>query len=200
MTRQPLQHLTPDELDILLEGSVPEGVRAHLNTCPDCDRLLFEERQVVQAVSSLPLHVPRAGFEDRVMALVRIAQPVSIFVALHRRAMASRQNMAIAATLAVALLASLAGSIGWSLGNMDTLAALGRAALGTAAESGWTVARALTSIVIEQPWYASARATLDTPTRLAVAAGGLVTAWVAGLLLLRRLVAIPAQRVAHDSF
>jgi hypothetical protein len=156
MIRQTLQHLTADELDLLLEGSFPEGVRNHLNACPDCDRLVREERQVVQAVASLPLHVPRADFEDRVMARVLIAQPLSL------------------------------------------LATIGRSVLGTVAESGWVVARSLASTLIEQPWYASARASLDSPTRLAFAAGGLVTTWVAGLLLLRRLVAFPAQRVAHE--
>lgn len=134
------------------------------------------------------------------MALVRIAEPASLLATLRSRVMASRRSMAIAATLAIGLVASLAGSIAWSLGNMELLAAMGRAVLGTAAESGWVVARSLASTLIEQPWYASARATLDTPTRLAFAAGGLATTWVAGLLLLRRLVAIPAQRVAHESF
>lgn len=200
MTRQALQHLTADELDLLLEGSYPEGVRNHLTTCPDCERLVREERQVVQAVASLPLHVPRAGFEDRVMARVIIATPMSLLATLRKRAFASRRSTAIAATLAIGLLASLAGSAAWSLANMDLLAAMGRAVLGTAAETGWVVARSLTSTLIEQPWYASARAMLDTPTRLAFAAGGLVATWVAGLLLLRRLVALPAQRVAHETF
>ena len=78
------------------------------------------------------------------------------------------------------------------------LASLGSSALGTLANAGLSVAQALTSNLIEQPWYASARNALDSPTRLAFAASGLVATWVAGLLLLRRLMALPAQRVAHE--
>jgi hypothetical protein len=200
MTRQALQHLTADELDLLLEGSFPEGVRQHLGTCPPCSQLLQEARRVVHALSSVPLHVPRAGFEDRVMALVRIAVPASVLATLRTWALASQRNMAVAAMLAVALLASLGGSIAWSFANTELLASLGRTVLGAVAESGWVVARSLASTLFEQPWYASVRAALDSPTRLAFAAGGLVTTWVAGLLLLRRLVAIPAQRVAHETF
>jgi hypothetical protein len=200
MTRQTLQHLTPDEIDLVLEGSYPEGVRGHLNTCPDCDKLILEERGVVRAIAALPLHVPSADFEDRVMALVNIVQPASVFATIRRRAFASRRSLAVAATLAIGLLASLAGSVAWSLGNMDLLAATGSSVLGVVAESGWVVARALTSNLIEQPWYSGARDLLDSPLRLAFAAGGLVATWAAGLLLLRRLMAIPAQRVAHESF
>ncbi len=198
MTRQILQHLTPDEIDLVLEGSYPEGVRAHLNSCPDCDRLVVEERGVIRALAALPLHVPSAGFEERVMALVNVVQPASVIATLRRRAFASRRNMALAATLLVALVGSLAGSIAWTLGNMDVLASLGSSALGTLANAGLSVAQALTSNLIEQPWYASARNALDSPTRLAFAASGLVATWVAGLLLLRRLMALPAQRVAHE--
>ena len=132
------------------------------------------------------------------MALVNVVQPASVIATLRRRAFASRRNMALAATLLVALVGSLAGSIAWTLGNMDVLASLGSSALGTLANAGLSVAQALTSNLIEQPWYASARNALDSPTRLAFAASGLVATWVAGLLLLRRLMALPAQRVAHE--
>lgn len=199
MTRQVLQHLTTDEIDLVLEGSYPEGVRAHLNSCPDCDRLVVEERAVVRAIAALPLHVPSAGFEDRVMARVNVMLPASVLGTLRRRAFASRRNMAIAATLLVALVGSLAGSIAWSLGNMHVLSSLGSGVLGSIANAGLSIAQALTSNLIEQPWYASARSALDSPTRLAFAAGGLVAIWAAGLLLLRRLLALPAQRVAHET-
>ena len=44
----------------------------------------------------------------------------------------------------------------------------------------------------------SARAMVDTPARLATVTGGIATAWVAGVLLMRRLIALPAGSVAHE--
>ena len=40
----------------------------------------------------------------------------------------------------------------------------------------------------------------DTPERLAFALGAVVIGWLGGMLLLRRLIALPDHRVAHESF
>ena len=198
MERPAQQHLTLDELDLVLEGSYPEAVRAHVNTCPDCASLLKSERMLVRWLGALPLHVPAAGFEDRVMARVQIATPQSALATLRRRVLASRRSMAIAASVAVTLVGSLVASVTWSFGHQDVLAALGNAAVRNVADFSWLAARGLATGIIAQPWYGAARDLVDSPARLATAAGGLTIAWAAGMLLMRRLIAIPAGSVAHD--
>ena len=198
MERSVLQHLTPDEIDLVLEGSYPEALRTHVNGCRDCSSLLSGERLVVQWLGALPLHVPAAGFEDRVMARVHIATPRSALATLRLRALATPASRAVAAGVAVSVLGSLAASVIWSLGHREVLASLGMTALRSVAELGWVVVHGLATTLVEQPWYGSARALVDSPARLAFVAGGLMTAWAAGMLLMRRLIAIPAGSVAHE--
>ncbi len=198
MERSVLQHLTPDEIDLVLEGSYPEALRTHVSGCRDCSSLLSGERLVVQWLGALPLHVPAAGFEDRVMARVHIATPRSALATLRHRALATPASRAVAAGVLVSVLGSLAASVVWSLGHREVLASLGMTALRSVAELGWVVVHALATNLVEQSWYGSARALVDSPARLAFVAGGLTMAWAAGMLLMRRLIAIPAGSVAHE--
>ncbi|MBP2648331.1 MAG: hypothetical protein H6Q77_1955 [Gemmatimonadetes bacterium] len=198
MERSVLQHLTPDEIDLVLEGNYPEVLRTHVNACPDCGSLLAGERLVVQWLSALPLHVPAAGFEDRVMARVQVVTPRSALATLRHRALATPTSRALAAGAVLSVLGSLTASIVWSLGHREVLASLGMTALRSVAELGWVVVHGLATTLVEQPWYGSARALVDSPARLAFVAGGLTTAWAAGMLLMRRLIAIPAGSVAHE--
>lgn len=198
MERSVLQHLTLDEIDLVLEGSYPEVLRTHVNGCPDCSSLINGERLVVQWLGALPLHVPAAGFEDRVMARVQVVTPRSALAALRHRAMATPASRALAAGALVSVIGSLAASIIWSLGHREVLASLGMTALRNVAELGWVVVHGLATTLVEQPWYGSARALAGSPARLATVAGVLATAWAAGMLLMRRLIAIPAGSVAHE--
>ena len=198
MERSVLQHLTLDEIDLVLEGNYPEALRTHVNGCPDCSSLINGERLVVQWLGALPLHVPAAGFEDRVMARVQVVTPRSALATLRHRALATPTSRALAAGAMVSVLGSLAGSIVWSLGHREVLASLGMTAFHNVAELGWVVVHGLATTLVEQPWYGSARALADSPARLATVAGVLTTAWAAGMLLMRRLIAIPAGSVAHE--
>ena len=198
MERSVLQHLTADEIDLVLEGNYPETIRTHVSGCPDCSSLLRGERLVVQWLAALPLHVPAAGFEDRVMARVQVVTPRSALATLRHRALATPTSRALAAGALVSVLGSLAASVIWSLGHPEVLASLGMTALRSVAELGWVVVHGLATTLVEQPWYGSARALADSPARLAIVTGGLLTAWAAGMLLLRRLIAIPAGSVAHE--
>jgi anti-sigma factor RsiW len=200
MTRDFDQHLTADELDLVLENGVTESVRAHLTACPDCSRLVAADRQLVHELSRLALHVPSVGFEDRVMAAVRITGPLTATAALRRRVFSTRRSLLTAATLVLGLLGSMGASVAWSLAHREALAAFSRTLTHGLTDMAWTTVRSLATSLIEQPWYAGVRGVLDTPERLAFALGAVVIGWLGGMLLLRRLVALPDQRVAHESF
>jgi anti-sigma factor RsiW len=199
MTRAFDQHLTADELDLVLENGVTESVRSHLTTCQDCSRLVATDRRLVHELSRLALHVPSVGFEDRVMAAVRIPESLTATAALRRRVFSTRRSLLTAATLVLGLLGSMGASVVWSLTHREALLAFSQALKDGASRVVWTTVQSLATSLIEQPWYAGVRGVLDTPERLAFALGAVVIGWLGGMLLLRRLIALPDQRVAHES-
>ena len=118
---------------------------------------------------------------------------------LRRRAFATRRNTAIAASLLIALLGSMAGSIVWTLGHQETLAALGGWLSAQAGQAAWIGVRGVASNFIEQPWFSGFRSLVASPGRLGLASALAMLAYVGGILVFRRLLALPTQKVAHAS-
>ncbi len=199
MTPVPGPHLTPEDLDAWLAGALAPAAQTHLAGCPACQERVDTEREIIALIEGLPLMSPAAGFTDRVMARVAVAQPlrVSTLELLRRRALASRRSMAVAASLLVLVAASMAASVIWTLGHQATLAAFG-GWLGTqAGQAAWLGLRWVASNFIEQPWFADVRTLAASPGRLGIAAALALVAYLSGVLALRRLLALPTQRVAH---
>jgi hypothetical protein len=107
--------------------------------------------------------------------------------------------LAIAASVTLLILGSMAGSIAWSLANQETLASIGNWLLTAGGQVAWLSLRGVASNVIEQPWYTGIRSLLENPGRLAVASALATTVYLVGVLALRRLLALPTQQVAHAS-
>jgi hypothetical protein len=198
MSPAPGPHLSADEIDVWLTGALPRGREAHLDGCAQCLEAARAEREIVDQLVSLPLMSPAAGFADRVMASVVVADPFSLR-ALRRRVFASRRSLAIAATLALALLGSMAASIGWSLAHQQTLAAIGSWVVAQGSQAAWLGLRGVASSFLEQPWYEELRLLLANPGRLALASVLAFLTYAGGVLALRRLLALPTQQVAHAS-
>lgn len=199
MTQAPGPHFSPDDIDLWLDGTLAAERARHLDACRQCLELALAEREIVEQVSALPLMSPPPGFADRVMRSVTIPDPFAIrsLAAARRRLFATRRGTAVAAGLALFLLASMGGSIVWTLGNQDTLATLGSWLLAQGAQAAWLAIRGIASNLIEQPWYDSARVLVANPARLAVASALASLAYLGGVLALRRLLALPTQQVAH---
>jgi hypothetical protein len=114
-----------------------------------------------------------------------------------QRVLATPQAAALAATIAVLIVGSMTASIVWSLGHQQTLAAMGSWLTTEAWNAGWIALRGTASTLIEQPWYTALRSSLDHPARWAMLSAFASLAYVMGVVALRRLLALPAPRMAH---
>ncbi|MDQ3138836.1 MAG: hypothetical protein M3Q93_14770 [Gemmatimonadota bacterium] len=199
MTPVPGSHLTPDDIDAHLTGGLAPAPREHLMQCPACQERADTEREIVALLGALPLMSPAPGFADRVMARVAIPEPLATrqLASIRRRIFATRRSTGIAAGLLVLLVGSMAGSVVWTLGNQETLAAVGSWLAAQANQAAWIGVRGVASTFIEQPWFAALRTLAADPGRLGFASALAMLAYVAGVLALRRLLALPAQQVAH---
>ena len=199
MTQVPGPHLSPDDVDRWLDGKLAPAQANHLDVCQECLELVRAEREMADQIALLPLMAPRDGFADRVMLAVTVPDPFAIrsLGAARRRLFATRRSLAVAASLAILVLGSMAGSIVWTLSHQDTLTSIGSWLMAQGAEAAWLGLRGIATNVIEQPWYEGAKDVVGNPTRLAVASGVASVAYLGGVLALRRLLALPTQRVAH---
>jgi hypothetical protein len=192
-------HFGPDELDAWLAGSRAPELAGHVNACPACLELVRAEEALLAQLGAMGLHSPSLGFADRVMASVRIPDPFAIraFQAARRRLLASRQSVAIAAAAVIVLLGSMAASVAWTLANRDTLLAAGNWLVGETGRWAWMGLRGAALNLIEQPWFGGFRSLVDAPGRLAFASAAMSLMYLSGILALRRLLAVPTQRVPH---
>lgn len=192
-------HLSSDDLDGWLAGSLPTERQRHLDHCADCQDLTRMDLALVAQLQSLPAATPSPGFGDRVMASVIMADPFAIrsLEAMVRRIGSSRRNLAVAASFMLIVLGSMTGSIVWTLSNQDTIAALASVAAAEAGQLLWVTLRGTVSNLIEQPWYADVRSVLGNPSRLALASAAGSLVYVLALLAFRRLLILPARSVAN---
>jgi hypothetical protein len=199
MTPVPGPHLTPDDLDAWLAGTLAATAQDHLTHCSACQERTEAEREIVGLLGALPLMSPAPGFADRVMARIAVPQPLAVrsLDSMRRRIFATRRTTAIAAGLLLVLLGSMAGSVVWTLSHQETLVALGGWLTAQAGQAVWLGVRGVASNFIEQPWFAGLKSVAASPGRLGLASALAMLAYVGGVLALRRLLALPTQQVAH---
>ena len=198
MTRPSGSHLSADEIDACLSGAPAPEVQQHLEQCRACLEQVEADREIIEQIRSLPLMSPSEGFAERVMASVIIPDPFAIrsLQATRRRLFGTPRSFA-AASLLVVLLGSMAASIAWSLANQETMAGLGSWLFAQGGEALWLGLQGLATNLIEQPWYNGFRSLAENPARLALISALGSLAYLGGLVALRRLLAVPTQRVAH---
>ena len=199
MTRPPGTHLSPDEIDSWLAGTLAQEWQQHLDQCQACLERVRTEREIVEQIAALSLMSPETGFADRVMAAVAIPDPFAIrsLQTARRRILATRRSLAVAASLALLLLGSMSVSIAWSLTHQETLAFIGSWILSQGSQLAWLSVRGVASNLIEQPWYNGIGSLLDYPGRLALGSALASAVYLGGMLALRRLLALPIQQAAH---
>ncbi|MDQ2669891.1 MAG: hypothetical protein M3Y31_04605 [Gemmatimonadota bacterium] len=194
-------HLSPDDFEAWLIGALPPLQSEHLAGCRACQERARLEDELDALLRGLPRYAPAVGFEDRVMASVRVRRPFGARSLAYARGLAARPRaLAAAAALVLVVLAAMTTSVVWTLGNRETLTALGAWAGGEATQLLWAGTRAVYSSLVEQPWYAAARRFLEDPARLMAVSAAASLVYLSGLLALRRLLALPTVRVADASW
>jgi hypothetical protein len=191
-------HLMPEDLDQWVEGALPAERESHLRACPECQALADAERVLVMRLTALPLFNPRPGFEERV--LDRVPIPVTSFAGAWRfwrtRVFANPVSVGMAAGVAVLLGGSMAASAAWAAAHQDTITRVGPWLLAQGQQLFWQGVNSATSVLQQQPWYGQLRTEL-TPGRLAAAATATLAVYVAGVMALRRLLALPSPQVSR---
>ncbi|HEX5385316.1 MAG TPA: hypothetical protein VFW66_01300 [Gemmatimonadales bacterium] len=205
MTGLPAPHLTPDDIDACLAGTLPAARARHLAACAECEQAVQAERELADVLARLPLFTPSAGFDARVMAAVRVPDPFalrSLGAALgstRGRLLATRRSAALTVACALALVASMGTSAAWVLAHRAVFAGAEQWLTADAVQWAWASLRGLALDLMGQPWYGGVRSLIEEPGKLALLSALASLLYVGGLLALRRLLAIPAQRVAHAS-
>jgi hypothetical protein len=201
MTRPSESHLSLDEIDAWLAGSLAPVQQRHVEQCQVCLEQLRAEREIADQIAALRLLSPTPGFSERVMASVLVPDPFAIrsLQAARHRLFATPKRFALAASLTLLLIGSMAGSILWTLGHQQTLMSLGSWLMAEGGQAAWFGIRGLTSNLIEQPWYSGVRELIQNPGRLALISAAASLAYLSGVIALRRLLALPTQQVAHAS-
>jgi hypothetical protein len=200
MTRESL-HLTVDDLDALLDGHLDLVMIRHIEVCDECREFARAEQQLAAKLAALPLFSPGPGFTERVMVAVRPghAPLIPAWRQTRDRVFASRRSLAIAASVAVAVVGSMGASVAWSLAHPDTMSAVGSWLGSQAGQALWVTLRGLASNLFEQPWYNSVRSFVGSPERLAVVSGSLSLAYLTGVLTLRRLLMAPTSGMVRTN-
>jgi len=199
MTRRPDTHLSADDIDAWLAGHLGPAEQEHLASCAECRETAQADRALITQLSGLTIFSPSPLFADRVMASVAVPDPFALrsMQTARRRLFATRRSLAVAATLAVVVLGSMAASIVWSLSNRETIAAAGSWLTASAGQWLWTGLRSVVSGVIEQPWYDDVRGFVGSPVRLAAVSAIASLTYAGGMLALRKLLTVPSGPVSH---
>lgn len=191
-------HLTDAQLDDWVLGALAPEQEAHLHACAACRATADRERLLVLALERLPLLTPSARFTDRVMAEVELPVTSIRTAYLHWKRGVSRDPMAagLAAGIGGLLGGSIAASLAWSSGHMDLIQGTGSWLLTHGQALFWQGVGFASSLLEQQAWYPVVRAQL-TPGRALAAAGVAVSLWAAGVVALRRLIALPSPGAAR---
>lgn len=193
-----LPHLTPDDLEEWVDGRLPAARETHLRACAECQALADAERVLVMRLTELPLFNPRAGFEDRV--LDRLHLPVTTLAGAWRfwrtRVFANPTSVGLAAGAAVLLGGSMAASAAWAAAHQDAITGVGPWLLHEGRQHLTQGMSSMTALLQQQPWYEQVRSAL-TPGRLVAAGAATVALYAAGVLALRRLLALPTSQVSR---
>ena len=188
------RHLTPQEIDLLVDGEEGIGIAplmAHIKECVTCRTELEDQQQLVTTLEQMPHYTPSPLFAYRVMREVQVFEPwhVAAVNSVKRFVPRSRPARVLAAGLAGIVATTLTAGAVWMASRLDAVAFLAGVALertrgvGTQAVSGF-VSSAL----------GSTAPALSGNMGLAVAASGFLAAVAIAAFGLRAIAAASRRR------
>jgi hypothetical protein len=192
-------HLSAEELDAVLDGTAEASLFRHAEECAGCAKLLGQHRAVIQALETLPQFAPSDEFADQVMFQVAVPDPFAMrsLATARRRMLGSTRSRALAASVAVMLVGTMAASIIWTVFNRDVLASTGHWLGGEAMQWFWVALRGTFANITEQPWFEAMRRVFGAPARIALASACAMALYGGGLYALRKLMTFPTEGTAH---
>jgi hypothetical protein len=193
-------HLSPEEVDLWTTGLLIGAREQHLRGCADCRSIADEERVLVRQLESLPRLGPAAGFAERVLdgVLLPVTSLAGAWRVWRRQVASNPIRVGIAASVAVILGGSVAGSAAWTAGNQDIILGVGSWLRANGELWGWQGLAMAQSFLDQQSWYGALRSAL-TPGRLTALGAIVIGLYAGGVLVLRRLLALPEAAVARTA-
>ena len=206
-------HPTPDRLEALVEGGLPEAERAtlerHLLACERCRAEVEEWRALFAALAALPHLAPSPGFADRVLAGVRVPPSWSARAAAALTRVQPRTTMGWALVAACVALPAVVVTalLLWVLTRpgLDTQALLvflrDRATELVLSFAGDAARAALETTIAVRIAAVVERILAAGPTELGLAAAVMATmTFVSAWVLYRNLFRPSTRKVRHVSF
>ena len=123
------RHLTPQEIDLLVDGEEGIGMAplaAHLEECVTCRTEFEEQQQLVTTLEQMPHFTPSPLFAFRVMREVQVFEPwhVTAMNSIRRFVPRSRPARVVAAGVAAVVATTLTVGTIWLGSRLDTVAFL----------------------------------------------------------------------------
>lgn len=193
------RHLLPNELDLLLDGEVGFGaapLRAHVDSCAECQARLEQVRVVIDALDDLPRFAPRPSFANRVMANVQVVEPwhVAMIAAAARFVPKTRPMRVVMAASASVMALGVSSAAVWLAFRAD----VAMYAAGLADQRARTLVSAAFNTFAQSVLGAGAVEAFKTQGALAFAVGGLVLVVAAGSAALGLRAVASASRRAQE--
>ena len=188
------RHLTPQELDLLVdgeEGAVVAPLLAHLDECVTCRTEFENQQQLVTTLEQMPHFTPSPLFAYRVMKKVEVFEPwhVTALHAVRRFVPSSRPARFVAAGLAGVVATSVTVGTVWLAGRLDAVAFLGAMAVERARGTASQAVTGFVSSTMGQPGVG-----LGGDSGLVLAATGFLAAVAVSAFGLRAIAAASRRR------
>lgn len=188
------RHLTPQELDLLVDGEEGFGIAplaAHIDECVTCRTELEEREQLVTTLEQMPHFTPSPLFAYRVMREVQVFEPwhVAAMNSVKRFVPQSRAARVLAAGLAAIVATTLTAGTVWMASRLDAVAFLAGVGLERIRGVGSEAASGFVSSALGPTGSA-----LSGDTGIAVAAAGFLAAVAISAFGLRAIAAASRRR------